>query len=131
MINGRWTKWCNNLDHVNTKCPKFEQDITAALTHFSYHVSGGSFALVDIQGSQSDRVFLLSDPCFVSSLPAGGLLGPTDIGAASINSFFFETHKECNKYCGKDWKRPEDKLIEFIKVKKDEGSSTSTITQTN
>jgi hypothetical protein len=40
----------------------------------------------------------------------GGLMGPTDIGGAGVNVFFFENHKECNRFCSEGWLRPKEKL---------------------
>ena len=114
FIDEEWTKWSNNFNYLNKHSSRLEQELTQALTHFSFHYTDGAFMLRDLQGSFDGALFTLSDPCLVSAEPAGGLLGPTDSGAAGINSFFFRQHKVCNQFCGKDWARPKEKLEELV-----------------
>ena len=53
-------------------------------------------------------------------------MGPTDIGATALNEFFFETHAKCNKYCCKEWLRPEKRYEADVKVGQ-QGSSTKSM----
>jgi hypothetical protein len=53
----------------------------------------------DLQGVFKGGTFTLSDPAIISSMPIGGLLGPTDTGAGGMNAFFFKSHKYNNEYC--------------------------------
>ena len=109
-LEGKWVKWTNNFDYVNKEVPAFQREVTQALSHYSYHISNGTFMMVDIQGTFDGRCFSLSDPAFLTMTKNGGLMGPTDIGGAGVNAFFFETHRKCNRFCGADWLRPEEKL---------------------
>jgi len=72
-----------------------------ALSHFSYHVSGGMFVLCDIQGGIYQDSVVLSDPVILSRNRDYGV---TDLGAMGISSFFY--HHTCNEYCRSNWTRP-------------------------
>jgi hypothetical protein len=69
----------------------------------------------------------LSDPAFVTTVPVGGVMGPTDIGSCAINKFFFSTHQECNEYCSKEWSRPKKALPERHLPKNALSYSTKTL----
>ncbi|KJZ73088.1 hypothetical protein HIM_07472 [Hirsutella minnesotensis 3608] len=72
-----------------------------ALSHFSYHVSGGKHVLCDLQGGLYVNQIILSDPVILSRTREFGV---TDLGPDGITQFFNE-HK-CNKYC-KNWLKPQ------------------------
>ena len=74
-----------------------------AISHYSYHCSGGNFVLCDLQGGIYSDGIVLTDPAVLSR--SGGY-GPTDLGAAGISSFF-SSHK-CNKFCRSSWQKPRD-----------------------
>jgi hypothetical protein len=76
--------------------------VMQALSHFTYHVSGGNFLLCDLQGGAINGGAILTDPT-IQSRTLGGY-GPTDLGVAGISSFF-QTH-ECNEYCREEWTSP-------------------------
>ena len=73
-----------------------------SLSHFSYHVSGGRFALCDLQGSYSrSSGVILTDPVVMSRTKE---FGPTDLGPAGIEAFFAR-HK-CGTWCKAQWNLP-------------------------
>ena len=83
-----------------------------AFTHFTWVCSNKTFAILDLQGAYDDggNIFWLTDPAPQSTGPVGGIFSTTDVGAGSINNFFFKIHKNCNEFCGHDWHRPENRL---------------------
>ncbi len=82
-----------------------------AFSHFTYHRSGGSLIVCDLQGRyKKDRYtpnksrFELTDLAICSRARS---FGPTDLGEKGIESFFFS--HQCNEYChanGKRWASP-------------------------
>jgi len=79
--------------------------VMQALSHFSYHVSGGRYLLCDLQGGVYSNGVVLTDPVVMSTV--GGIFGPTDLGRAGISSFF--CRHVCNEYCCSDWQKPRDR----------------------
>ena len=77
--------------------------VMQALSHFSYHTSGGQFVLCDLQGGVYSNGVVLTDPVILSR---SGQYGVTDLGSKGISSFF-ATHK-CNEFCKADWATPKD-----------------------
>ena len=78
-------------------------ELMQALSHFSYHISGGQFLLCDLQGGIYRDGAILTDPVIQSR--TRGRFGPTDLGADGIGTFF--ARHACNKFCsGKGWQRP-------------------------
>lgn len=75
--------------------------IMQALSHFSYHISGGMFVLCDLQGGIYQQGVVLSDPVILSRSRSYGV---TDLGPNGISSFF-STH-ECTGYCRPHWSQP-------------------------
>jgi hypothetical protein len=63
-----------------------------ALSHYSYHVTGGRFLLCVV----------LSDPVIHSS--GSNQYGLTDLGARGISSFF--ARHRCSRFCSGSWRRP-------------------------
>lgn len=84
---------------------------TQALSHFSYHATGGHYVLCDIQGgvlpSPSNGV-VLTDPVILSHDREFGL---ADLGTNGISTFFAR-HK-CSRFCKGHWLSPDKKLISF------------------
>jgi hypothetical protein len=74
-----------------------------ALSHFSYHATGGAFVLCDLQGGMSQHYALLSDPVLLSR---DRRFGPTDLGPAGIINFFAK--HVCNEHCEPHWSRPRE-----------------------
>ncbi|KAI0441289.1 kinase-like domain-containing protein [Xylaria telfairii] len=73
-----------------------------ALSHFSYHNSGGQLLLCDLQGGSYRDGYILSDPVIMSQLQT---YGPTDLGPNGIRSFFHR-HR-CGRYCKAEWRKPQ------------------------
>ncbi|KAI1395563.1 kinase-like protein [Hypoxylon fuscum] len=76
-------------------------EVMQALSHFSYHVSGGQFVLCDIQGGIYQHEVVLSDPVILSRNRDYGV---TDLGSDGISTFF--NQHRCNNYCRSNWTRP-------------------------
>jgi Alpha-kinase family len=84
-----------------------------AFSHFTYHRSGGSMIVCDLQGryrhnqySKSKCRFELTDPAICSRSRSYGV---TDLGEKGIESFF--ANHVCNQFCSSDggtrsWQRP-------------------------
>lgn len=78
-------------------------ELMQALSHFSYHVSGGQFLLCDLQGGVYRDGAILTDPVIQSR--TCGRFGPTDLGEDGISTFF--ARHVCNQFCsGRGWQRP-------------------------
>jgi hypothetical protein len=81
-------------------------EVMQALSHFSYHITGGQMLLCDLQGgiqSQGGRPkqAVLTDPVMMSRSRAYGV---TDLGTEGILTFFH--NHECNEYCKPHWSLP-------------------------
>ncbi|KAK3372650.1 kinase-like domain-containing protein [Podospora didyma] len=76
-------------------------EVMQALSHFSYHVSGGMYVLCDLQGGIYQTEVVLSDPVILSRTREFGV---TDLGADGISSFF--SAHVCNDFCRPHWTRP-------------------------
>lgn len=85
--------------------------VMQALSHFSYHLSGGNLVLCDIQGGIYSREIVLSDPVILSRTRQYGV---TDLGPEGISSFFFQHN--CNNFCRPNWTRPADPRQHFRPV---------------
>ena len=77
-----------------------------ALSHFSYHASGGSILLCDLQGGIYRNAVVITDPVIMSRNTNG--FGPTDLGPTGISSFF--SRHRCNCYCRAHWQRPREQV---------------------
>lgn len=77
--------------------------IMQALSHFSYHATGGRYVLCDLQGGFADGVLTLTDPVILS-LNGGKRFGSTDLGPDGMVNFFLR--HQCNRYCQSHWKLP-------------------------
>ncbi|KAI1329181.1 kinase-like domain-containing protein [Xylariaceae sp. FL0255] len=76
-------------------------DAMQALSHFSYHNTGGQLLLCDLQGGSYQNGYILSDPVIMSQMQS---YGPTDLGPDGIRSFF--VRHTCNKFCKSWWQKP-------------------------
>ena len=76
-------------------------EVMQALSHFSYHTTGGGFVLCDLQGGAYRDGMVLTDPVVMSR---DHRYGPTDLGPQGITQFF-EQHT-CNHFCERFWTRP-------------------------
>jgi hypothetical protein len=72
--------------------------VMQALSHYSFHVSGGTCLLCDLQGGVYKNGFVLTDPVIMST---SRQYGPTDLGYEGIATFF--NRHVCNKYCRSTW----------------------------
>ncbi|WIA19927.1 hypothetical protein OEZ85_005816 [Tetradesmus obliquus] len=65
-------------------------EVMQALSHFSYHRSGGQLVLCDLQGGMLSRGrgAVLTDPVIMSRSRSYGV---TDLGSDGISTFFFST----------------------------------------
>jgi hypothetical protein len=98
-----------------------------AFTHFTYHRSGGSLIVCDLQGRwrkagpNRPRRYELSDPAICSRSRS---FGPTDLGEKGIDSFF--CNHSCNEFCYRhgdgQWSQPRNPKKWFVR-----SSSTSMI----
>ncbi|QPG95465.1 hypothetical protein C2857_000767 [Epichloe festucae Fl1] len=86
-------------------------EVMQALSHFSYHLSGGNLVLCDIQGGIYAREIVLSDPVILSRTRQYGV---TDLGPEGISSFFFQHN--CNNFCRPHWTRPANPRPHFRPV---------------
>jgi hypothetical protein len=82
--------------------------VMQALSHFSYHVTGGMHVLCDIQGGIYQQEVVLSDPVILSRNRDYGV---TDLGPEGISSFF--SMHECNSYCRPHWTKPSNPVRYF------------------
>jgi hypothetical protein len=78
--------------------------VMQALSHFSYHASGGQFVLCDLQGGVYSDGIILTDPAVLSRTKTYGV---TDLGATGISNFF--NQHRCNEFCRSDWQKPKDR----------------------
>nr|KMM68925.1 hypothetical protein CPAG_05248 [Coccidioides posadasii RMSCC 3488] len=85
--------------------------VMQALSHFSYHLSGGNYVLCDLQGGVYQHEVVLSDPVI---LLWNQEYGVTDLGSDEISSFFSQ-HK-CNNYCHPTWTQPAHPVQHFHPV---------------
>ncbi|KAH6605829.1 hypothetical protein Trco_004982 [Trichoderma cornu-damae] len=86
-------------------------EVMQALSHFSYHLSGGNFVLCDLQGGIYQHEIVLSDPVILSRTRQYGV---TDLGAEGISSFF--ARHDCNSFCRPHWTRPVNPMQHFRPV---------------
>ncbi|PHH89493.1 hypothetical protein CDD83_5958 [Cordyceps sp. RAO-2017] len=76
--------------------------VMQALSHFSFHSTGGKYVLCDLQGGIYKREVVLADPVILSR---NREFGVTDLGPEGISAFF--CGHTCNLYCRPDWHKPE------------------------
>jgi hypothetical protein len=97
-----WQKFNSNSGWVGGDGTNWS-DCMQALSHFSYHYTGGQCVLCDLQGGIYADGAVLTDPVILSRSHEYGV---TDLGPAGISTFF-STHV-CNEYCRADWSSPAD-----------------------
>ncbi len=76
-------------------------ELLQALSHFSYHTTGGRFVLCDLQGGWAKDGVILTDPVVMSRSKE---FGPTDLGAEGISSFC--ARHQCGSNCKPTWALP-------------------------
>lgn len=100
-----FTKYTSNNGWIAAKEEEGDSVLAMeAFSHYTYHRSGGSLIVCDLQGryrfdrfSNTKRRFELTDPAICSRRRS---YGPTDLGEKGIESFFFNHY--CNKFCNAD-----------------------------
>eukprot|EP00026_Physarum_polycephalum_P013238 Phypoly_transcript_13618.p1 GENE.Phypoly_transcript_13618~~Phypoly_transcript_13618.p1 ORF type:complete len:243 (+),score=23.24 Phypoly_transcript_13618:132-860(+) len=85
--------------------------VMQALSHFSYHTTGGSTVLCDLQGGIYSDGAVLTDPVVMSD---DQKFGPTDLGRDGISTFF--ARHSCNRYCNNLWSKPSRPSVHFPEV---------------
>lgn len=108
-----YTKFNSNTGWNNRTLPWSK--VMQAVSHFSFHQSGGQFVLCDLQGGQYSNGVILTDPVILSS---SKYYGATDLGPQGISTFF-SRHK-CNKFCKSYWLKPRNTAAYFPEM---EGTS--------
>lgn len=86
----------------------FWPQVMQALSHFTYHISGGQFVLSDLQGGIYSNGVVVSDPAILSR---SKMYGVTDLGPEGIITFFHR-HK-CTSNCRAEWTRPSQTVAFF------------------
>lgn len=112
-------KFNSNTGWTNCRTPW--DRVMQALSHYSYHCTGGAFVLCDLQGGIYEDGAIITDPVVLSRARQ---FGPTDLGPDGISSFF-STHV-CNEYCRQGWSRPRVAVQVFAP----EQGTTMTLTNT-
>lgn len=105
-----WVKFNSNTGWADTDTPW--PRVMQALSHFSYHTTGGNMDLCDLQGGYYRDGVILSDPVILSRTKSFGV---TDLGPAGISSFF--SHHVCNEYCRSSWQTPRDRAMHYTPIK--------------
>jgi Alpha-kinase family len=100
-----WKKFNSNSGWKDKN--KGWSEVFQALSHWSYHNSGGEVLLCDIQGGIDDFGAILTDPVIAST--TAGRYGPADLGMRGISTFF--SQHVCNEYCRDHWIRPVDQKV--------------------
>eukprot|EP00961_Rhodomonas_salina_P135874 1827896-Rhodomonas_salina.1 len=94
-----WQKFNSNSGWADVDDPWSR--VMQALSHFSFHTTGGEFVLCDLQGGFCGGGVVLSDPVINSRRKQYGV---TDLGKAGISSFF--SRHRCNEFCRPHWTKP-------------------------
>mmetsp|Transcript_42519 Transcript_42519/g.83595 ORF Transcript_42519/g.83595 Transcript_42519/m.83595 type:complete len:270 (+) Transcript_42519:227-1036(+) len=107
-----WTKYTSNNGWICSN-EGWQGQAMEAFSHYSYHRTGGSLIVCDLQGRYRHDArkmkkcrFELTDPAICSRRRS---FGPTDLGEKGIHSFF--ANHRCNHFCnigGTRWQRPRD-----------------------
>lgn len=105
--------WISNFVKWNSNSGKtfghgYWSEAMQALSHYSYHRSGGQMVLCDLQGGiQAQRgrhnQAVLTDPVILSR---DRRFGVTDLGPQGISTFFH--YHRCNQFCDPAWQEPRD-----------------------
>ncbi|RMZ39554.1 hypothetical protein AFCA_002328 [Aspergillus flavus] len=86
-------------------------EVMQALSHFSYHISGGNYVLCDLQGGIYQHELVLSDPVILSRTREYGV---TDLGPDGISSFF--SLHAYNNFYRPNWTQPANPVQRFRPV---------------
>ena len=84
--------------------------VMQALSHYSYHATGGQLVICDLQGGIYKDGAVLTDPVILSRSRTYGV---TDLGPMGISTFF--SRHECNEFCRSFWHRPKDQNAYYEK----------------
>jgi len=106
FIEGEYRKFNSNTSYIDESYHTMQ-----ALSHFSYHHSGGSKVVLDLQGGYYEDYYVLTDPVVCSTCNGFGV---TDLGAAGISNFF--AHHRCNHRCQSSWLKPSAPVRHFQPV---------------
>jgi len=93
-ITGEYVKFNSNTGYADDEFHTMQ-----ALSHYTYHASGGRHLVCDLQGGRYETCYVLTDPVVLSQKV--GKFGPTDLGPDGIANFF-QYHK-CGKFCDPAW----------------------------
>mmetsp|Transcript_23926 Transcript_23926/g.59633 ORF Transcript_23926/g.59633 Transcript_23926/m.59633 type:complete len:299 (+) Transcript_23926:64-960(+) len=96
FIKGTYRKFNSNTAFADESYHTMQ-----ALSHFSFHHSGGRRVVCDLQGGYYEDFYVLTDPVVCSTEKA---FGATDLGTAGIQNFF--AHHRCNHLCKPHWSKP-------------------------
>jgi hypothetical protein len=96
MIKGEYFSFNSNTGYAAA-----DSEAMQALSHFSFHESGGKCLLCDLQGGRYSNCYILTDPVILSE---GKEFGPTDLGEKGINNFM--AHHKCTRFCDPKWSLP-------------------------
>ena len=94
-----WQKFNSNSGWADDSTPW--PRVMQALSHFTYHASGGQFVLCDLQGGVYSDGVVLTDPVILSRSKSFGV---TDLGPNGISNFFAK--HQCNEFCRSRWSKP-------------------------
>ena len=97
MLEGEFLKFNSNSGYTNGA------EVMQALSHFSYHQTGGKYLLCNLQGGHYDDAYVLTDPVVMSS-DNSKAYGPTDLGSEGIENFF--ARHRCTIFCKSQWRKP-------------------------
>lgn len=102
-------KWNSNTGWTDIRTPWGRA--MQALSHFSYHVSGGRTLVCDLQGGFYNDHAVVTNPVICSTTRS---YGSTDMGEKGISNFFYR--HACNEYCRPRWRMPSQATIYFRAV---------------
>jgi hypothetical protein len=97
MLEGKYLKFNSNSGYFGSS------DFMQALSHYSFHKTGGNYLLCDLQGGHYEDDYVLTDPVIMSQ-DNSKKYGSGDLGAEGIDNFF--AHHRCGKFCNKLWLKP-------------------------
>jgi hypothetical protein len=98
-----WQKFNSNTGWFCDSGDDSWSSVMQALSHFSYHSTGGGYLLCDLQGGIYEDKIVLSDPVIMSR---DGRFGVTDLGLRGIENFFAK--HQCNSFCCRTWALPKN-----------------------
>mmetsp|Transcript_35198 Transcript_35198/g.101176 ORF Transcript_35198/g.101176 Transcript_35198/m.101176 type:complete len:281 (-) Transcript_35198:60-902(-) len=96
FIEGAYIKFNSNTGYADES-----HAILQALSHFTYHFTGGEFLVCDLQGGKQGDRYTLTDPVVLSK---DRRFGATDLVQRGIGNFF--AHHKCGVWCQPHWAKP-------------------------